>query len=244
MVYAFVIHTLQQGACQVLYSRVYDGEGAPDELSPEEGAVPTSDGNRVPVTDFRKKRKDYVTSVAERVHSEYLFKSTLSGRSYENDFQNLNNEGKLPDLEIGFLRLPGGQAGIADKVAVWMGAMNCGFILVCGKIENRLLAESTLKLLVKFLQEHCRVFVQLNDILLKPDRISLVLDQFLPAGCLLFMNHRVVRQFEKELEMKMKTLTVWSCWIAYLIIPIVQQIMKHTSYSITVIGSINRLILW
>lgn len=92
-----------------------------------------------------------------------------------------------------------------DKVVVWCGAGNTGFAFVLHRDENRVLAESILKLLIRYFQEYLRVLNQPAEAALKADRVCLILHKILPDGALIFMNHRVVRAIERELEILMKS---------------------------------------
>ena len=139
-----------------------------------------------------------------KVHSEYQFRRAVQSRTVEDDIQRMGNDDTLPDFEFGCIRLPEGNPFLVERVAFWMGAGNTGFTLVCEKSENRLLAENVLKILIRFIQEHIRVLNQPSEARLKSDKIALILSRFLPNGNLLFMNHRVVRQLEKEVENLMK----------------------------------------
>jgi AP-5 complex subunit sigma-1 len=49
------------------------------------------------------------------------------------------------------------------------------------------------------------VLSQPSDIANRVERVAEVLDRVLPDGNLMFMNHRIVRNIEKELENVMKT---------------------------------------
>lgn len=122
----------------------------------------------------------------------------------EDDIQRMGNDDTLPDFEFGCIRLPEGNPFTVERIALWLGAGNSGFTLVCEKSENRLLAENVLKILIRFIQEHVRIINQPSEARLKSDKIALILSRFLPNGNLLFMNHRVVRQLEKEVENLMK----------------------------------------
>ena len=88
---------------------------------------------------------------------------------------------------------------------MWLDAGNTGFVLVCHKEENRLTAEQILRHLIKYLQEYIRVINQPAEASLKADKVCLILNSFLPDGALLFLNHRLVRGLEKELEVHMKS---------------------------------------
>lgn len=212
MVYGFIIHSLLPGTCRVLYSCVFGQESQHTDTDnwQSEGVDLHSQSTDLKgawqsTAQPRTQRKHQFLRVSQEVQSEYNFRTAVSSRSYDQDMQNLMNEGKLPDFEIGFLHLANDEVFCEEKIAVWMGALNCGFTLICEKIENRAVAECILKLLIKNLHEHCKVLTQPTDIVLRPDRIATVLQQILPAGRLLPMNHRMVRGLEKSLEIKMKT---------------------------------------
>ena len=102
---------------------------------------------------------------------------------------------------MGFIQLPFRY----PKIAVWQGTGNTCLTLLCEPQENRLLAESVLKTLVKFLQEHLRLLQNPTEVLNKPERLEIILNRFLPEGNLVCMNHRVVRQLEKEVDVKIKS---------------------------------------
>ncbi|XP_064603612.1 AP-5 complex subunit sigma-1-like [Liolophura sinensis] len=200
MVCAFIIHTLLPGTCRVLYSRRFAVEFSCQVEFVKEDAT----ARKMSSTDIRQREKRTVERIAATVHSEYQFRRAVAGSFVEDDMQRFNNEESLPDFEYGIIRLPAGKFFQDDKSAVWLGAGNSGFTMVCDKGENLMMAESVLKLVVRFLQEHTRILGQQTENLLKCDRITMVVEQFLPNGILLFMNHRVIRQMEKELETLMK----------------------------------------
>ena len=129
----------------------------------------------------------------------------MTNRTIEDDIQALNQEDQLPEFELGFFRLKAGQPFTDDKVVVWFGAGNTGFTLILHKEENRILAENVLKLLIRYFQEYLRVLNQPAEAALKADRVCLILHKLLPDGALVFMNHRVIRAIERELEILMKS---------------------------------------
>lgn len=213
MVYGVLLHTLRSSPPRILFSRHF-GTDVPKTSNENPFDVKQEDDNdvldMVTVTnsDPRIQRKDYFLSIAERVQSEYSFKTTVTPRSYETEAQILATEGTLPDFEIGFFKfLPADEeGGHPGRIVIWMGALNCAMTLVCYPAENRLAAELTLKELVKYTQQHCQVWGQAIEAVLKADRVTLIVNQFLPNGQLLISNHRLIRQLEKELEAKMKSL--------------------------------------
>jgi len=120
----------------------------------------------------------------------------------DEDIQRMSNEDTIPEMELGFLRVSGLQP--QGNIAVWQGSGDTGFILLCDPTENRMQAETSLKLIINNLQNYLRLMNQPMEVLNKPERIALLLNKFLPDGNLILMNHRVVRQLEKELETLMK----------------------------------------
>ncbi|XP_045190438.2 AP-5 complex subunit sigma-1-like [Mercenaria mercenaria] len=196
MVYAFIIHTLFPGPCKVLFNQIYGS----DDISGNDGDQPVEE-----VKKKRQQRKKQIQFVASQVHSENLFRRSVTGRTLEEDIQAISQEDQLPEFELGFFRLKKSQLFVDDKVVVWFGAGNTGFTLILHKEENRVLAENVLKLLIKYFQEYLRVLNQPAEAALKADRVCLILHKFLPDGSLIFMNHRVVRAIERELEIVVKS---------------------------------------
>ncbi|KAK3585482.1 hypothetical protein CHS0354_003330 [Potamilus streckersoni] len=193
MVYAFIIHTLLPGPCRVLFYQMY---GQDDECDSKNELQRTS--------ELKATRKAQIEQVASQVHSEYQFRRAVANRTVEEDIQTLANDDTLPEFELGFIRLLEGEPFEQTRIAVWLGAGNTGFTLVCHETENRVLAENILKLIIRCLQEHVRILSQPAETFLKVDKVCLVLSRFLPEGSLLFMNHRVIRGLEKELETLIK----------------------------------------
>lgn len=220
MVLAFIISTLTGDAPLVLYYQVY-GQIlvlAPFGTSSNEKhdfTVDSGTGERL-----RQLRRQHITRVAEQVHSEYQFRREANNLTAEEDIHRLNNDDTLPEFEVGHFRVqtPVASLGLhpADveddshsikkiQHVTWMGAALTGFILLCDSCENRAVAGQVLRLLVRFLQEHVRVLSQPSEFASRVERVAEVLERVLPDGNLLFMNHRVVRQIEKELETAMKS---------------------------------------
>ncbi|ELT87105.1 hypothetical protein CAPTEDRAFT_220165 [Capitella teleta] len=203
MVHSFMIHTILPGDLKILYAYHYSPCLVNDNTSTSESA------------DLKRAQlKRVQRQVALEVQSQFAFQSSVSGKSYEEDLQKISNEGAIPTLELGYHRLKNCVDDPRDvpdersqeKVVLWMAALNCAFVMVMEPLENRMNAERVLKMLISQLHQRCHVFLRPNEISNKIDIIDFVLEQFMPSGTLLFMNHRVVRQFEKELEAKMKNL--------------------------------------
>ncbi|XP_054766460.2 AP-5 complex subunit sigma-1-like [Lytechinus pictus] len=196
MVYAFIIHTLPPDTCRVLFSCTFGFENAKlDERSIEnEGAV----------TEMRTLRKEQMALVARQVQSEFSFQKAVSERVTYSDGLSSGQDDLLRDAELGMFRLAAGDPFKTEKIAVWLGVGKTGFILVCETHENRLQVENQLRLLVKNLQEHVKAVRQPTEVLEKGDRVMEVLHHFLPSGRIIFMNHALIKQTEKELDIAMK----------------------------------------
>ena len=160
----------------------------------------------------RKKIKDHLTEIAEQVHSEYQFRREANNLSPEEDILRLNNDDTLPDFEVGHFRTTASQESFATQSfepgdfqhVTWMGAALTAFAFVCDPTENRANSVQILKLLIRFLQEHVRVLTQPSEVVNRLDRVAEVTERIIPDGSLLFLNHRFVRQIEKDLESAMK----------------------------------------
>ncbi len=207
-----MIQSVVPGPCRVTYSSVF---GQETTLNSDVSETATGDNTGSTHPDSgetqRTQRKEQLHAIAEEIQSEYGFRASTANRSYDLELQTLLSEGTLPEFEIGYFRVPPDSEEFCfmprEKIVVWLAALNCGFSLICDPSENRMLAENVLKLLIKYIQDYCRVLSEPQNVLMKPDRVALIQNQFLPDGKLLFMNHRVIRQYEKELELKMKSQT-------------------------------------
>ncbi|XP_078410642.1 AP-5 complex subunit sigma-1 [Cetorhinus maximus] len=109
----------------------------------------------------------------------------------------------LQDSDLGVFRLPAGDVFTEETTVVWMAVLSLGFALICDPCENLMLAENTLRLMVKYFTEYLKLLIQGNDLVLKPDRIEAILNTFLPHGQLMFLNCCFVQSLEKELNASM-----------------------------------------
>ncbi|XP_022086649.1 AP-5 complex subunit sigma-1-like [Acanthaster planci] len=204
MVYAFIIHTLNPSveaeACRVLYACTFGSEDSLDD--PAE--LPLSSNTSDQVIDRRTFKKEQLALVGRQVQSEYSFRRSACSRDQSEQVAGgLSLAVSLDDAgqwDVGFFRLLAGDPFRMEKVVVWLGLANIGLALVCERSENRLLAESTLKLLLRYLQEHVQAATQPAELLTRGDRVAIIVHQFLPSGRLVFMNYAVIRQLEKDME--------------------------------------------
>ncbi|ETE56483.1 Protein C20orf29, partial [Ophiophagus hannah] len=140
--------------------------------------------------------------VHRQVETACRLQLSLSGkRPSEHLHQPLPEEAvSLQEIPFGVFRLPAGEPFSEDKTVLWLGVQSLAFALVCDPDENLMLAEGTLRLLVKALLEHLKLLTTgSSDVLLKVDRTEAVLEKFLPHGQLLFLNDQFVVGLEREL---------------------------------------------
>ncbi|KAM8920098.1 AP-5 complex subunit sigma-1 [Vulpes vulpes] len=193
MVYAFLIHTLRapqaqdMGLCRVLYSCVFGAENSPDDPRPH-GAERD-----------RLLRKEQILAVARQVESMCRLQQQASGRT-PMDLQPQSSDEPVPlhEAPVGAFRLAAGDPFQEVRTVVWLGVLSLGFALVLDAHENLLLAEGTLRLLVRLLLDHLRLLTPSANLLLRADRIEGILARFLPHGQLLFLNDQFVQGLEKE----------------------------------------------
>ncbi|XP_074141595.1 AP-5 complex subunit sigma-1 [Sminthopsis crassicaudata] len=195
MVYAFLIHTPSVAAtgdapfCRVLYSKVFGSEKSPDDPRPHG------------LERDRLLRKEQLLAVARQAESAWKLLQQASGRPSVDILPQSSDEPiPLHDASLGVFRLRPGDPFQEAKVAVWLRVLSLSCVLVCEPHENLLLAENTLRLLGRLLLEHLKLLSSGSDLLLRGDRIELILGHFLPQGQLLFLNDQFVQGLEKELS--------------------------------------------
>ncbi|XP_077157418.1 AP-5 complex subunit sigma-1 [Paroedura picta] len=192
MAHAFLIHTIQcrpgheAGPCRVLYSRVFGPERLDEERCP--------DAEREHL-----RRKEQILVVARQAESACKAHQQASGKPPSEHLIQLPDEPvSLQDAPSGVFRLPPGDPFSEDKAVLWLGVQCLGFALVCGPHENLMVAESTLRLLAKELLDHLRLLSSGSDVVLKGDKIEVVLGKFLPHGQLRFLNDQFVLSLARE----------------------------------------------
>ncbi|KDR13731.1 hypothetical protein L798_12129 [Zootermopsis nevadensis] len=83
---------------------------------------------------------------------------------------------------------------------IWQGVPGLGFVLLCSKSENYVQAHNVLDVIIHQLEKHLQFITNPVMALTIIETVALIVNQFLPGGKLLFMNSRLVRQFEKQIE--------------------------------------------
>ncbi|XP_042180986.1 AP-5 complex subunit sigma-1 [Oncorhynchus tshawytscha] len=194
MVQCFLIHTvnpvstLAPGESRVLYSRVF---------GPEEGALTGAD-SELGQEKRRLLQNEKVAVVARQVRSAVTLSREASGRVLVETV--LGEElVALQEADSGVQRLGRGEPWAGERSALWLGVQSLAFTLVTEPHENLLLAEGTLKSITRHCLEHLRMLGSGSEVLLKSDRIDVLLHRLLPHGQLLFLNHRFTQSLEKEL---------------------------------------------
>ncbi|XP_043931972.1 AP-5 complex subunit sigma-1-like [Protopterus annectens] len=184
MVHAFLINTLScstggtESLCRVLYSQTFGSE--------------RSESRNKDPEEERCYRKEQIFAVARQVKSACTLSRQAMGKSLSAfAFPPSDEVVALQEADFGVFRLPPGDPFSESKTVLWFGIQSVGFALVCDPYENLMLAENSLKMVVKYLLEYLRLLSQGSD-MLKADKIEIILNKFLPCGQLLFINHRFV----------------------------------------------------
>ncbi|XP_029900880.1 AP-5 complex subunit sigma-1 [Myripristis murdjan] len=187
MVHSFLIHTvcpvsaLSAAESRVLYSRVF-GAGEGLELRPDER---------------RLLHTEKLLAVARQVRSAVALSRDASGRVLVETVPG-EEVVALQEADSGVLRLRAGEPFPGEMSVLWLGVQSLGFTLVCEPHENLLLAEGTLRNLTRHCLEHLHMLGPGSEVLLRSDRIDVLLSRLLPHGQLLFLNHRFAQSLEKE----------------------------------------------
>ena len=73
--------------------------------------------------------------------------------------------------------------------------------MICNQDENQLQAENILSIIVKYSHD-CILNQEQNmaEILTKGEKIATILQLYLPNGQITFLNNKVIKQLEKQLE--------------------------------------------
>ncbi|XP_071827409.1 AP-5 complex subunit sigma-1-like [Apostichopus japonicus] len=195
MVYSFLISSFgeagsKSGEGEVIFTSTYGQEDWCLEMSSNEpkGEV------------LRGLNKEQLRLVTERVQSEYEFQQRTFDipRLYDGAyFENLPKE---DSIQKGIFRFQQQEVFANDKTIVWQMKHKLGFILILEKSENTLQAQTALNMIVKTIDEYVKLPTQEIDILLKPDKVTSILNVLLPSGRILFTNSLLTKQLERELS--------------------------------------------
>ncbi|XP_018414965.1 PREDICTED: AP-5 complex subunit sigma-1 [Nanorana parkeri] len=197
MVYGFVIHTVGAAPgegpelCRVLYYHWF-GCGLLDEkLRMDEVALEKD----------RARRMDQIAVVARQSEAMCLLRRQASGRPASDFVMHPQEEPVfLHEDDVGIYGLGVGDPFPQEVTVLWMGAFSLGFSLICDSLDNLTLAQSTLRMLVKYLVDNLKLLTNSTNVILRADKILMSLDKFIPQGHLLFLNHQATQVLEKELN--------------------------------------------
>ena len=160
-------------------------------------------------TEAFKNCKDECSSrIADQMHSIFHFNRASHLRGVENDNQLLNSDHSLPPFEVGHFKLNWRDPFCFETHVVWLTVNDIGFCFVLDERENLTEAEMTLRLIVQQLHDWCRITLQSEELVSKMEKIHFVLHKFIPGGKLVFMNHRMIRQLDKEAEGILKVMGI------------------------------------
>ncbi|GCC37023.1 hypothetical protein chiPu_0015523 [Chiloscyllium punctatum] len=182
--------------CRLVYSRSWAAERQPGPAGRESPAEA-----ELRHQQQRLRSKEQLAAVARQVKSSCILSRQAAEKPVP-DFGSVITEelAGSQDLDLGVFRLPAGDIYVEETTVVWAAVLSLGFALICDSHENLMLAENTLKMIVKYFMQHLNLLVQGNDVVLKTDRIEAILNTFLPHGQLMFLNCCFIQSLEKELN--------------------------------------------
>ncbi|KAI6661607.1 AP-5 complex subunit sigma-1-like [Oopsacas minuta] len=188
MVLGFVIAKISSTSWHLIHSTLYPH---PSPVSTENSHLGAS-----PITsvDARENRKDSIAEVVRRIQIEFAFQFSANylASSSKTDESNISVNGT-------FL-LYSNDPFSNQQIVVWRVNSGITYALICDTNENLSLAEYVLEVLIRVILDNMSQEMTAPKILLEADKITGILHVFLPSGTLLFMNHKIVRHLEKELE--------------------------------------------
>ena len=184
MVLGFVIAKISSTSWRLLHSTLYPSP--PGDIS-HPGASPAS-------LDTRGDRKESISEVVRRIQIEFSFQFSANflASSSKADENNISVNGT-------FL-LHSNDPFPCQQVVVWRVSSGIGYALICDIAENLSLADYVLEVLIRVILDNISQELTGPKILLEAEKITGILHVFLPSGTLLFMNHKIVRHLEKDVE--------------------------------------------
>ncbi|KAM3940499.1 AP-5 complex subunit sigma-1-like [Leptodactylus fuscus] len=188
MVYGFILHTVGSApeGPRILYHRVFSCRLVDEQRRTEEAYLEQETVSR----------KAQVEAVARQVDSLCLLRRQVSARPLADTEEAIT----LHEEDVGVLGLPVGEPFPQEMTVVWLGVHHLGFSLICDLQDNLSLAEMTLRMLVKYLLDTLRLLSLGSSAVLRPDKMEMIMDAFMPQGALLFLSHQAIQTLEKELS--------------------------------------------
>ncbi|PSN39695.1 hypothetical protein C0J52_25976 [Blattella germanica] len=203
MVYAFIIQTLDAKECSIMYYRTFTCynansifDGTPCSKSEVRNTVrDVSNVRSQKAFETSIEMKEFLQHIANKVHMQYTMKMKHS-------FVPILDQGDCKDtfLKGIYMERKGKEDNVTQIPIVWQCTPGLGFVLVCNKSDNCVQAQNVLDVIVQQLEKHLQFVSNPPFALALVEAIALVINQYLPGGQLLFMNNKLMRQFEKQLE--------------------------------------------
>lgn len=181
MVLGFIIAKISTTSWRLIHSTLYPSP------SPDVTSTTVS-------LDARESRKDSTGEVVRRIQLEFAFQFSANflACSVKTDESNVSVSGT-------FILHPSDPFP-NQQVVVWRVTNGIAYSLICDISENLSLAEYVLEVLIRVILDNISQEMTAPKILLEAEKITGILHVFLPSGTLMFMNHKIVRHLEKDVE--------------------------------------------
>lgn len=219
MVIAFMIQTLNPKGCDILYYRAFtcyssgsvgglqntnDGKDKDSVYSLRSNTDARSSDQCGVQSHLRPSRlfetsaekKDMLQHIACKVQMQYSLKVKHSLVPIL-----VNSDHKEAFVKGIYMERRWKKENGVEMPIIWQGVPGLGFVLVCSKSENYVQAHNILDVIIEQLEKHLQFLTNPVMALTVVETVVLIVNQFVPGGQLLFMNSRLVRQFEKQLEL-------------------------------------------
>ncbi|XP_057309450.1 AP-5 complex subunit sigma-1-like isoform X3 [Hydractinia symbiolongicarpus] len=133
------------------------------------------------------KEKEILSFIMARVQTEYIFRKQVGN--------------KEQSIETGIFKVSKNELFSSSCNVQWQACYGCAFVMLMSVSENVTLAEHVLAMIVGYATNIFNMVEEgYNQLIAYPDKMVALLHVFLPSGQLIFMNHRLVKQFEKDLD--------------------------------------------
>uniref|UniRef100_A0A1B6CZV9 Uncharacterized protein n=1 Tax=Clastoptera arizonana TaxID=38151 RepID=A0A1B6CZV9_9HEMI len=189
MVCAFIIQTLDSNDSEILYYRVYSSSSSEKEvMSGESGTTTVELNNSLFQTNIEK--KDFLNFVVNKINMMYALKINMS----------LVPISQTTIIKGVFTERNWKKNQCEPFVVVWEAVHGLGFSMLCKKSENYIQAQNMMEIVISQLDKYLDFLSNPAVALKSIETVSLIINQFLPSGQILFLNSSFIQQFEKQLE--------------------------------------------
>eukprot|EP01098_Paradermamoeba_levis_P015994 TRINITY_DN8406_c0_g4_i1.p1 TRINITY_DN8406_c0_g4~~TRINITY_DN8406_c0_g4_i1.p1 ORF type:complete len:217 (-),score=69.69 TRINITY_DN8406_c0_g4_i1:4-654(-) len=114
-----------------------------------------------------------------------------------------NNQNNQKTTDIGLFNISFDPEEQKKFLVVWKRVNNTSYTMICEEEENAVLAANFLSLFIKVLNEHFKftpATSNTKEMMMKPEEVLVLLQNYLPSGQLLFINSSFARFLKKEVE--------------------------------------------